>query len=69
MIKISFTLFCFVLYSFSLAQSTLEDQFKNDCYFFDALCRQENLQDIFRSRVQLFPPDLMKATSGIELKK
>ncbi|KAK2574554.1 HAUS augmin-like complex subunit 7 [Acropora cervicornis] len=54
---------------FSLAQSTLEDQFKNDCYFFDALCRQENLQDIFRSRVQLFPPDLMKATSGIELKK
>ncbi|XP_044173929.1 HAUS augmin-like complex subunit 7 [Acropora millepora] len=55
--------------SFSLAQNTLEDQFKNDCYFFDALCRQENLQDIFRSRVQLFPPDLMKSTSGIELKK
>ena len=69
MIEISFTFFVMFFYSFSLVQSTLEDQFKNDCYFFDALCRQENLQDIFRSRVQLFPPDLMKSTSGIELKK
>lgn len=55
--------------SLSFAQATLEDHFKNDCYFFDALCRQENLQDVFVSKVQLFPPDLLRSTSGLEQKK
>jgi len=53
----------------SAAHFSLDDQFKNDCYFFDALCRQNDLQDIFRSKVQLYPPDLVKTTSGLEHKK
>lgn len=53
----------------SAAHFSLGDQFKNDCYFFDALCRQNDLQDIFRSKVQLYPPDLVKNTSGLEHKK
>ncbi|XP_022790741.1 HAUS augmin-like complex subunit 7 isoform X2 [Stylophora pistillata] len=48
---------------------SLEEQFRSDCYFFDGLCRQEDLQNVFRSKVQLYPPDLMKTTSGLENKK
>ncbi|KAM7426907.1 HAUS augmin-like complex subunit 7 [Porites harrisoni] len=55
--------------SLATAHFSLEDQFKNDCYFFDALCRQQDLQDIFRSKVQLYPPDLIKSTSGLEQKR
>jgi len=33
------------------------------------LCHQEDLQDIFRSKVQLYPPDLIKSAAGLEQKK
>ena len=67
---VNYIIFCYCFKSLqSAAHFSLDDQFKNDCYFFDALCRQNDLQGIFRSKVQLYPPDLVKTTSGLEHKK
>ena len=45
------------------------DQFEHDCQFLDALCRQEDLSDVFKARIQLYPPDLTKESSKSQEKR
>ncbi|XP_048582265.1 HAUS augmin-like complex subunit 7 isoform X2 [Nematostella vectensis] len=40
---------------------SLAEQFESDCRLLDTLCRQEDLSEVFKMRIQLSPPDLVKA--------
>ncbi|KAK3754475.1 hypothetical protein QZH41_018990, partial [Actinostola sp. cb2023] len=42
---------------------SIEGQFEKDCRYLDMLCRQEDLSDIFKTRIQLCPLDLAKGNS------
>ncbi|XP_031552030.1 uncharacterized protein LOC116289272 [Actinia tenebrosa] len=52
----------------SVAES-ISDQFARDCQYLDTLCRQEDLSEIFKTRIQLSPPDLAKGGSRSDDKR
>ena len=39
---------------------TLDDAVSGACEYLDVLCRQETLQDIFKKKIHLYPPDIEK---------
>ena len=39
---------------------TLDEMFTDACDYLDLLCRRENLKDVFKEKIQLYPPDIEK---------
>ena len=39
---------------------TLDDAVSDACEYIDTLCRQEDLGELFKEKIQLYPPDIEK---------
>ena len=39
---------------------TLDEAMSEACKYIDLLCRQENLQDVLKEKIHLYPPDIEK---------